>query len=317
MRILLTGATGFVGAELKKSFSEEDLILYSRRPIDGKSEFRLLGSIQKDDFKVVLRDVDVVVHLAGLAHQKGRGGLFRDNDFYEVNTVFTERLARAAASAGVKHFIFMSTIKVNGENTSSDSKFKATDEPAPTDVYARSKLEAEQHLFRISAESRMVVSVVRPPLVYGPGARANFGSLMKMSKYAVIFPTGKNVGRRSLVSIWNLCSLIKHLVDCVPSESRIYLVSDDSDCTIFELISFLRTALAMKTFPVSLNLNLLYCVFRMLKLEVYYNKLFSAQQIDISDTMRILNWKPIHTTKAGIAETVSQRTMIVRDKQNI
>lgn len=304
MRILITGANGFVGQELVKKLTAHDLTFLTRHNTPSQHKIRLFNSIDDIDFEEALTDIDVVIHLAGLAHQTGRSVKIRDSDFHKINTIFTKNLASSASSMGVKHFIFMSTLKVHGEYSDVDKIFKATDTPRPIGPYAVSKLEAEKFLWGLENQSKMIVSIVRPPLVYGPGVRANFKSLLLLSRYSYLFPTFEAAGRRSMVSIWNLCHFIEKLVDNRPSKNRIYMVSDDDDCTTFQLISYMRNALALNTKAIHFNETVLKSIFTITKLNKFYDKLYRPSRVDISETCELLDWRPVQTTQQEIEKLV-------------
>ena len=249
--------------------------------------------------------VDTVVHTAALVHQMNPVQAPSRNEYFEINAAATIRLAEAAGEMGVKHFIFISSIKVNGEGGLVHTPYKHDDPVAPQGDYAQSKAEAERLLMNFAKHSDLMISIIRPPLVYGPGVKANFASLMQLSKFLPAFPSHSTAGRRSLVSIWNLCDLIKTLINIKPKNSDIYLVSDGSDCCTYELLQFMSIARGRKIIGVPLPISIINFVLTMLGKSATYHKIFGSLQVDIEHTTSALNWRPIHNTKDGIDRLVT------------
>lgn len=268
-------------------------------PLDLAGDFDLLNA---------LRGVDVVIHSAGLAHQSDKENNASRALYFKVNAKSTERIALSALEAGVKHFIFLSTVKVNGEGGHGVGPYRSSDEVKPFGAYAESKAEAEKLLLSIAHGSRMTISILRPPLIYGPGVKANFARLLRMSSLMFLAPHSIRAGKRSLVSIWNLSGLIEVLVDERPKNSGIYMVSDGSDCTTFELLEFIAAAKKRKILRFPIPLLAVRNLFRAVGKIDTYEKLFGSLRVDLNETMDALNWEPTHNTEEGIRKLLEYRS---------
>ncbi|MTI93171.1 NAD-dependent epimerase/dehydratase family protein [Stutzerimonas stutzeri] len=249
MRILLTGSSGFVGSALAQALAERplgELVLPVRSVVEGRPAIGEIGAAT--DWSALLDGVEVVVHCAARVH------VMRETDadplaaFRAVNVQGTLRLAESAAAAGVRRFIFLSSVKVHGE-ASGERPFRASDPPAPADAYGLSKLEAEQGLRELSARTGMELVIIRPPLVYGPGVKANFRSMMRWLARGVPLPLGAIHNRRSLVALDNLVDLIRSCITHPQAAGQIFLVSDGEDLSTSELLRRLGRALANKRTP--------------------------------------------------------------------
>ena len=183
--------------------------------------------------------------------------------------------------------------------------YKHNDPMEPEGDYAESKAEAERLLMELAERTELTVSIIRPPLVYGPGVKANFAALMKLSKFLPVFPAGLESGRRSLVSIWNLCDLIKTLINFEPKKSAVYLVSDDSDCCTYELLQFMAIGHKRNIVGLPIPLLLLRVALTLIGKRATYLKVFGSLQVNIEHTKSTLNWRPLHDTKEGISKLVA------------
>ncbi|MGL4748058.1 MAG: NAD-dependent epimerase/dehydratase family protein, partial [Shewanella sp.] len=241
-KVLLTGATGFVGstllARLKKQ-SEIQVVVTTRKDTpetDVNTIF--VGDVDgATDFSVALRDTDTVIHCAARAHIMSDDVPDALSEYRRVNVAGTLNLAQQAVKYGVKRFIFISSIKVNGESTTSKPKFTAFDIPAPLDAYGQSKMEAEQALFELSRETSMEVVIIRPTLVYGPAVKANFASLFGIVLKGIPLPFACICNnKRSLVSVTNLVDLIVTCIEHPKAANQTFLVSDDHDVSTSEMV---------------------------------------------------------------------------------
>jgi UDP-glucose 4-epimerase len=243
MTILLTGHTGFVGQALFKSLPGRDLRLVGRRAqpdqeaIFFKKELNL-----NEDFKDCLGGVNAVIHAAARAHIMNDDSLDPLTEYRRVNVDGTLNLAKQAANSGVKRFIYISSIKVNGESTVLGKPFRFDDTPSPEDPYGLSKAEAEAGLLKIGAETGMEIVIIRPPLVYGKGVKGNFASLLKFTPKRLPLPLGCINNKRSMVFVQNLVDLIVTCIDHPCAANQVFLVSDDEDLSTSDLLSRLGNA---------------------------------------------------------------------------
>jgi len=302
MNVLVTGANGFVGRHLCAYLAAEGI---SCRPAvrggGGDGRTVAVGDIDgRTDWSRALASITAVVHLAARVHVMREKAGDPLAEFRRVNVDGSLNLARQAAEKGVGRFIFLSTIKVNGEETI-DRPFRADDRPAPSDPYAISKLEAEDGLRRIAGETGMEAVIIRSPLVYGPGAGGNFARLLGLACAGWYLPLGGINNQRSLVGIDNLCSLISVCLAHPAAANRILLVSDGEDVSTPELIRHLaggcrRPARLFPLPPVLLRLSA-----RLLGREAELRRLTSSLQVDSLPTRRLLDWQPPVSLAQGIA----------------
>lgn len=308
MRILVTGASGFVGSALCANLVEQGfMVLGAVRRLPDREiagvDYRIVADLSGDtNWSEVLSGVDVVVHCSARVHvmqdiEKDPLEVFR-----EVNVKGTIRLAEQAVDKGLKRFIYISSLKVNGECTDGNP-FKADDIPKPTDPYSISKLEAEQALKGIARKTDLEIVIIRPPLVYGIGVRANFLRLMRTIKLGFPLPLGAIRNSRSLVALDNLVALIVTCLDNKAAANQIFLVSDGEDLSTPEL--FRRTARAMRRtarlFPISVPLLLK--VADLLGKTGFAHRLCDSLQADINKTRDLLGWSPPFSVDESLEKT--------------
>ncbi|WP_422410492.1 MULTISPECIES: UDP-glucose 4-epimerase family protein [unclassified Endozoicomonas] len=309
MRVLVTGVNGFVGSVLHKKLKEECLldVIGTVRNIDSlyKQDILSVGSIDSvTDWTEALDSVSVVVHCAARAH------IMKDEvsdpiaEYRKVNTDGTLNLARQSASAGVKRFIFISTIKVNGETTSGSSAFTEQDLLIPQDAYGISKKEAEDGLGKIARETGMEVVIIRPPLVYGPNVKANFLYLMKLADTNIPLPFSMIRNVRSMVYVENLVDFIITCIEHPRAANQTYLISDGTDLSLPELIKIMRSSLGR---PERLLPIPKFC-FRfsgvVVRKSTIVDRLIGDLQVDSSKAEEKLSWKPPYTVQQAIKATV-------------
>jgi nucleoside-diphosphate-sugar epimerase len=239
-----------------------------------------------------LNRIDVVIHAAARVHVMEETVADPLADFRRVNVEGTLNLARQAAASGVRRFIFISSIKVNGEATSPGKVFTADDVATPLDPYGVSKMEAEEVLRALAAETGMEVVIIRPVLVYGPGVKANFLSMMRWLDRGVPLPLGAVNNRRSFVSLGNLIDLIQTCIDHPRAANETFLVSDGEDVSTTELLRRLSAAMGRPARLLPVPYRLMRMAAALLGKSAAIQRLFGSLQVDIGKNMALLQWKP-------------------------
>ena len=305
MRILVTGANGFVGSALCETLQRRGFKVRKAVRSGGQDPDTVnVGSICGDtDWSGALRGCDVVVHLAARVHVMNDTEHDPLQAFRKVNVEGTLNLADMAAMSGVKRFVFISSIKVNGEGTAPGSRYNADDEAKPSDPYGVSKHEAEEALRRLAPGTGMEVVCIRPVLVYGPGVTANFLSMMRWLHRGVPLPLGSIDNSRSLVALENLIDLIVTCIDHRAAANQVFLVSDGEDVSTTELLRRLGIALGKpaRLFPVPSRLLSFFA--RMVGKEAVAERLLSSLSVDIVKTRTLLNWEPPLGLDEGLRRT--------------
>lgn len=305
MKILITGVAGFIGQALadKLAINPEYCIAgTTRRPESDipkcVSIFTVGDLCSNTDWSIVLQDVDVVIHLAARAHIVKEEVADPSTEYRRVNVEGTLNMARQAVDAGVKRFVFISSIGVNGNiNT---RPFRADAQPNPAEPYAQSKWEAEQGLMQLAAETDMEVVIIRPPLVYGPGAPGNFGSLVRWIEKGVPLPLGAIHNRRSLVGIDNLADLIVRCIDHPAAANQVFLAGDGADLSTTELLRGVGRAMGKPARLIPVPAGMLQLGATLLGKKAMAQRLLGSLQVDISKTCELLDWKPPYTVEEGL-----------------
>lgn len=298
MTVLVTGANGFVGsalcARLLRDGGSVRAAVRSLNSQSGGAEAFVIRSLSSDtDWTEVLSKVEQVVHLAARVHVMNDKNPDPLAEFRRVNVEATANFARQAAAAGVKRFVYLSSVKVNGEFTEAGQPFTADDAPAPKDPYGVSKHEAEQLLRLIAAETGMEMVIIRPPLVYGPGVKANFESMMRWLARGVPLPLAAVTNNhRSLVALDNLVDLIMTCLNHPAAANQTFLVSDGEDLSTAQLLKRMGVAMGHPA-------RLFYVPSALLKLGAtvlnkpgIYQRLCGSLQLDIAKTRQLLGWAP-------------------------
>lgn len=306
MTTLVTGANGFVGsalcARLRKDGAPVRGSVRSSNVRPGGTEGVTVGGLASDtDWSEALKNVEQVVQLAARVHVMNDKSSDPLAEFRRVNVEGTAALARQAADAGVRRFVFLSSVKVNGEFTEAGQPFNANDVPAPEDPYGLSKHEAEQLLRQIAAETGMEVVIIRPPLVYGPGVKANFESMMRWLARGVPLPLAAVTrNRRSLVALDSLVDLIVTCLNHPAAANQTFLVSDGEDLSTAQLLKRMGAAMGQPA-------RLFYVPTALLKLGAtvvsrpgIYQRLCGSLQLDIAKTRQLLGWIPPVSVDEGL-----------------
>lgn len=307
MKILVTGASGFVGHALCAELlaQQYDVLAAARTDIDvlGCKPLIVSNVDANTVWASALADIDVVVHLAARVHVMNDTSADPLAEFRQVNVDGTLNLARQAARAGVKRFIFVSSVKVNGEQTDTGKPFVEDTAPNPQDAYGISKLEAEQGLLRIAQETGMEVVIIRPPLVYGAGVKANFASMMRAVKRGIPLPLGAIHNQRSFVYVGNLVSMIMCCINHPAAANQVFLVSDGHDVSTTELLRACASALGVSARLLPVPQKLLEWSAAVLGKQAVAQRLCGNLQVDISKARSLLGWTPPFSVAEGLKAT--------------
>jgi len=325
MLVLVTGATGFIGRSLvvdllSKSFQVKALVrqfsvglplAVEQVALGDLTELTLGGSYEL--LREALKGVDVVVHTAARVHVMNDDVSDPLTEFRKVNRDVTIILSKLAAEMSVKRFIFLSSIKVNGEMTAPTYPFTPDNVLVPDDPYGLSKYEAEQGLFALAQESDMEVVIIRPPLVYGPGVKANFYSMVKWMGKPVPLPFGAIHNQRSLIALDNIMSFIGLCADRAKSPkaaNQVFLISDGEDVSTTQLLRKVKQVLnnhspsGVKAWLVPVPISIMTFFAKLVGREVLANRLFGSLQIDSSKAQDLLAWHPVITMDEQLSKMV-------------
>ncbi|MCB4810626.1 SDR family oxidoreductase [Methylovorus menthalis] len=313
MTMLVTGANGFVGTALCTRLLKENVTVRGavRSSVQLLRDMEIAHSDEitaQTDWAAPLWDVKTVVHLAARVHVMSEHSEDALSEFRYINVEATLNLARQAAALGVKRFIFLSSIKVNGESTEPGHAYSADDIPAPADAYGISKYEAEQALLNLAAETGMEVVIIRPPLVYGPGVKANFATMMRWLDHGIPLPLAAVTdNRRSLVALDNLVDLIVTCLDHPAAANEIFLVSDGEDISTADLLRRMGQASGKSARLFFVPLPLLRLGAALLNKSSFFQRLCGSLQVDIHKTQRILGWSPKITLDEGLRRSAQAK----------
>lgn len=297
--ILVTGANGFIGSKLVEVLknSKEYKVLGAVRGQSSSEGLITVGDLNAlTDWSLALKDVEVVIHTAARVHTMKETSLNPLEEFRSVNVEGTLNLAKQAMKAGVKRFIFLSSIKVNGESTLKGRPFFFDDTPAPEDAYGQTKLETEEELKslcnQVPCDRSMELVVIRPPLVYGPGAKGNFILLEKLVCLGLPLPFGKIQNRRSLVASENLCDFIKTCIKHPKAAGNVFLVSDGNDLSTSDLLNKIAESHKMSIWLFWLPRIFFKISLSILRKKSIYDRLFGSLEVDITKSRELLEWEP-------------------------
>lgn len=297
--IVITGASGFIGSALLRRLAQKgefELCAAVRRLScdipDGIRRLHVGDLLPDTQWRHALTAVNVVVHTAARVHLMSDLAIDPMAEFRRVNVEGTLNLARQAAEVGVSRFVFVSSVKVNGEATPPGCPFHADDAPLPVDAYGVSKMEAEHGLRDIAAKTGMDVVIVRPPLVYGPGVKANFRAMMSWLRKGVPLPLGAIRNQRSLVALDNLVDLLVTCLDHPAAANETFLVSDGEDLSTSQLLRRLGKALGSPVRLIPVPSPLLKFGAGLVGKADIAQRLCDSLQVDISKTHHKLGWTP-------------------------
>lgn len=310
--ILVTGSSGFIGGALVERLAVDHMpgqvVAMARQTgfacPDGVRQMHMGDLLCTTDWSSALEGVRVVVHCAARVHVISDKNSDHSADFHSVNVESTVAFARQAAVAGVKRFVFLSSAKVNGEFTQVGQLFTEGDAPAPEGPYSVSKHEAEKSLRHIAAETGMEVVIIRPPLVYGPGVKANFESMVRWLKRGVPLPLAAvTQNRRSLVALDNLVDLIMTCLNHPAAANETFLVSDGDDLSTVQLLKRMGAAIGRPVRLFYVKPALLKLGAGVLSRPGIYQRLCGSLQLDITKTRQLLGWTPPVTVAEGLRRT--------------
>ena len=296
MTILVTGATGFVGQNLTQLNQNFRCVIRAGEHHSFADSYTVSTIDASTDWSNCFEGVDAIIHLAGLAHNKS----YTDAEYRAVNTDGTLRLALKAAEAGVKRFVFVSSIGVNGTN-SYDSAFLPSDVADPHNSYAQSKHEAELGLWDISKQTGLEVVVVRPTLVYGPNAPGNFGMLTKLVNSIPFLPFGLANNRRDFISVGNLVDLLIVCAKHKNAPGNIFLASENNTVSTRDFVNAIATGQGKKVFQIPIPVSFMRLAGLMIGKSAMIEQLFGNLEVDSSNLKDILNWTPPYSMKDSMA----------------
>lgn len=310
MTFLLTGASGFVGKAVLKTAQQRGLkirpVYRSKDSAMLQTEAVLVSAMDAGvDWSQALQNVDVVIHSAARTHILNEEAQDPLAEYWQVNVEGTLNLARQAAAAGVRRFLFISSIKVNGESTAPGRSFTAYDSPAPEDPYGLSKAEAETHLQKVAEETGMEVTIIRPPLIYGPGVKGNFASLIRWVRTGLPLPlAGVTHNRRSFVGLDNLVDLILVCAVHPKAANQLFLISDGEDLSTTDLLRKIGIALGQRTRLIWVPAGAIFFMAGLLGKRNISQRLLGSLQVDLYKTCELLDWKPPVSLDEGLRKTV-------------
>lgn len=296
MNILLTGSTGFIGKYFSQNYEVYRHVVRRKDNHNYINPFIVDNINSQTNWVDAFDQVDVVVHLAGLAHSDK----YLDSDYDMINVNGTCHLARSAAEAGVKRFVFVSSIGVNGTSTNG-LPFSVESAVCPHNAYSQSKLNAELGLKKIAQETGLEIVIVRPVLVYGPGAPGNFGLLTSLVKKCPILPFGLAKNRRSFVSVQNLSSLLFTCANHPDASGNTFFACDKTSVSTKHFTNSIADGLGKKIIQLPIPINLMRFMGKIIGKSAMIEQLYGDLEVDSSNTKEILGWEPPLTMKQSMA----------------
>lgn len=308
MRVLVTGATGFVGrhlvAELQSHPGIEPVAGVRRGDQATSPNSLVMGSIGIDPPPSLL-GIDAVIHCAARVHVMQDAAADPLTEFRRLNVDGTAALAERAANDGVRRFIFLSSVKVNGEKTGPGRPFRVSDAPAPVDPYGVSKAEAELALTDLARRTGLELVIIRPTLVYGPGVKGNFISLLRLLKKGLPLPLGGIDNRRSMVSHTNLATLIATCVSHADAPGKVFFAADAEAISTTLLLRKLGTYLGRPPALFPVPSSMLALAAGIIGRSAQYDRLFGSLEVDIAPNLDVLGWRPSQSADDGLRQTAA------------
>lgn len=315
-KILITGATGFVGKVFLKrimaenSYQPEIVVRHFIEQYQGISQIVIPDLAEKTDWSTILTDTEIIIHIAGRAHVLKERAVDPLQAFRNVNVNATVNLAKQALMHGVKRFIFISSIGVNGHTN--ERPFTELDKPNPMTDYARSKWEAEQALFALTKDTTMELVIIRPPLVYGENVKANFQSLIKWVARGIPLPLGLVNNKRSFVNVDNLVDLILTTMEHPKAANQLFLVADGEDVSTPLLLKKVAGLMNKSIYLLPIPVVILKLIATLVGKKNMAVQLCDSLQVDITKARQMLNWVPCSSLDEGLSKTV---TAFIKDNE--
>ncbi len=302
-KILITGGSGFIGSFLANKLASNYHVRLFLRTTPGK---HIQYEYVVNNIEEAIVGVDIVIHCAGIAHAHKKY-IKNVDKIRKANIELAIKFATESIKHNVKRFIFLSSIGVNGSYN--ETPFTEDDLPNPDNLYAQSKFEAEKALINLVATSKMDYVIIRPPMVYGPGAPGSFGKLINLilSGFPLPFKNVKN--KKSFISIENLSDFIMQCMEHQNASNQLFLVSDNDDQSTTDLINLLSKALGKNVVLFYVNKHVFKFIFYLLRKDALYNSLFSSLEIDIGKARKLLEWEPKISFDKGITDSVAEYTV--------
>lgn len=307
-KLVVTGANGFVGSALAARLLLNGEQVLGLRRNQEKQSFPTVTLPSFDDMERLrpqLLDADVVIHCAARAHVMNDGAEDPLPLYRQVNRDMTLTIARLAAEVGVRRFLFLSSVKVNGESTSGRGPFQPDETSSPEDPYGLSKLEAEQGLQKIAHETGMEVVIIRPPLVYGSGVKGNFASMISLVNKGYPLPLGAIDNKRSLVGLDNLVDLVITCIDHPAAANQVFFAADGEDLSTSELLRRVARAMGKPPRLIPVPSVVLKLSAMVLGKSALANRLLGSLQVDTSKNRDLLGWEPPHSVDEGLKRCFS------------
>ncbi len=311
--VLVTGANGFIGSALTERLQldkRKTLAISRSFNIDGNNEKYLKKikgpDLNKDtDYSALLSNIEVLIHVAARVHVIKDRSVDSLSQFRLVNVEGTLNLAEQAKKAGVKRFIYISSIKVNGETTDGREPFTEEDIPNPADYYAISKAEAESGLKKIAENSAMETVIIRPPVVYGPNVKGNIERLSKLVALGFPLPFASIKNKRSMIAVDNLVDLIISCIDHVEARNQTFLASDGVDLSLSELITIMARVMNRNVRLFNVDPLILHRLLQVANKQSLSQRLLGNLQVSNKKSCRLLKWKPIVSVEEGFSKCFS------------